>query len=183
MNPETSFARGDYIQTFTGGNFYPFDPRPEEINIEDIAHALSQQCRFAGHTSHFYSVAEHSLFAADLVPTPFKLAALLHDAAEAYLVDLPRPIKHSIPEYQKIEHGVAEVIRRKYNLQPGAFEHPAVKDADEVALHTEAFYLMSYNGVQSWVNKQTVLYGRPFPLVHPNTVKSTFLRVFTRLTK
>ena len=84
---------GDWIQTMSGVIFYPLDPRPEEIRIEDIAHALSHQCRFAGHCREFYSVAEHSVRVSRELPQEFMLWGLLHDASEAYLVDLPRPIK------------------------------------------------------------------------------------------
>jgi hypothetical protein len=87
---------GPYIQTISGGN--PFDPDPGEIEIEDIALALSHQCRFGGHCRVFYSVAQHSCLVSDLViergGNLAALWALLHDASEAYLVDLPHPLKH-----------------------------------------------------------------------------------------
>ena len=89
----TASRTGDWIQTFTRVIFYPLDPRPEEINIRDIAHALSNQCRFAGHCRQFYSVAEHSVRVARELPAHLQLWGLLHDASEAYLVDLPRPLK------------------------------------------------------------------------------------------
>src|SRR5271156_4912831 len=80
-----------WIQTFTGKKFYPFNPKPQDIDIRDIAHALSNICRFTGHTKRFYSVAEHSRNVAKLVPAHMKLQALLHDASEAYLCDIARP--------------------------------------------------------------------------------------------
>lgn len=95
--------RGDWMQTFSGRQFWPCDPRADEVCIEDIAHALSMQCRFAGHVRKFYSVAEHCVRASWIVPDRFKLAALLHDAAEAYVVDLPRPIKRQ-PELRAYLH-------------------------------------------------------------------------------
>ena len=77
-----------WIQTFQGKAFDPFAPRPADISHFDIAHALSNICRFTGHTNTFYSVAQHSVQVALLVPRPMQLAALLHDASEAYLCDI-----------------------------------------------------------------------------------------------
>lgn len=93
-------ARGLYdiadgaIVTYTGGTIEPLNPNPDDINIEDIAHSLSMQCRFTGHVSSFYSVAQHSYHVSELVPEEDRLWGLLHDATEAYLADIARPIKH-----------------------------------------------------------------------------------------
>ena len=92
-----------YLSTYTGKKFYPYDPRPEQICIEDIAHGLSMLCRFAGQCRFFFSVAEHSIAVAHLLPANLKLFGLLHDASEAYLADLPRPVKAGLPEYRAIE--------------------------------------------------------------------------------
>jgi Predicted hydrolases of HD superfamily len=82
-----------WIMTFTGKRFRPFDPDPAEIDIRDIAHALSHTCRYGGHTRRFYSVAEHCVLLSRIVPADMAFDALMHDAAEAYLGDIPRPIK------------------------------------------------------------------------------------------
>ena len=81
------------MQTFTGRLFDPFNPDPALIDLRDIAHALGNICRFGGHSRRYYSVAEHSILVASLVPEPLRLPALLHDAAEAYLGDIITPIK------------------------------------------------------------------------------------------
>jgi hypothetical protein len=107
---------GDWIQTFTGRAFWPLDPRPDEVEIRDIAHALSNQCRYAGHTSRFYSVAEHCVLLARAVSPKNRLWALLHDASEAYLVDLPRPVKRSMPDYRAAEEAVMLAVRRQFFL-------------------------------------------------------------------
>ncbi|MFG0247924.1 MAG: phosphohydrolase, partial [Phycisphaeraceae bacterium JB051] len=78
-----------WIQTYTGKAFYPLREDPGIIDIRDIAHALSLQCRFNGHCSDFYSVAQHSVHVSEVVPQAFALWGLLHDAAEAYMSDLP----------------------------------------------------------------------------------------------
>lgn len=133
--------RGDWMQTYTGKAFWPLDPRPEEIDPVDIAHALSMLCRFGGHVRRFYSVAEHCVLMSTAVAPKHALSALLHDATEAYLVDLPRPIKRSLPEYQEIEAGIAAALSERFGVPA---EMPAeVKDADNRILLTERDALLS----------------------------------------
>lgn len=84
--------RGDWMMTYSGRAFWPLDPRADEIDPLDIAHALSMLCRYGGHVRRFYSVAEHCVLMSHAVAPEHALWALLHDATEAYMVDLPRPI-------------------------------------------------------------------------------------------
>ena len=137
LNEGTGEDRGDnWIQTFTGKAFYPFDPRPEDICIEDIAHALSNQCRYAGHTHKFYSVAEHSVLLSYAVHPQFARWALLHDSSEAYLTDIPRPIKHLLPQYKEAEARVMKCIVERFGLDP--LEEPEqVREYDTRILHNE----------------------------------------------
>jgi hypothetical protein len=122
---------GDFMQTATGRKFWPLDPRAEEVFIEDIAHSLSLQCRYAGHCLRFYSVAEHSVLMARKLRwegVDVALYALLHDAAEAYTVDVPRPLKRFLVGYKEAEAKVMDVIAERFGL---AAEMPAVvHDAD-----------------------------------------------------
>lgn len=124
-----------WISTYSGKVFDVFRPDPEQIDIIDIAVALSRMPRFAGHTTEFYSVAQHSIHVAELCGPSVKLAALLHDASEAYLVDLPRPIKHAMPEYIAIEALVMRAIADKFGFDFPL--SPCVKEADNVMLETE----------------------------------------------
>jgi hypothetical protein len=126
---------GGWIQTYSGIAFYPMDPREEEILIEDIAHSLSLLCRFAGHSERFYSIAEHCVHIADWIDDEHKLTALLHDASEAYLVDIPKPVKMHLPDYVKIEKHLEEVISNKFGMQFPF--HPMVKEGDNRILITE----------------------------------------------
>lgn len=128
------------ITTFTGKLVYPMDLKVGDICIEDIAHGLSRVCRFAGQCAGFMSVAEHSVAVARIVMTTdpqHALEALLHDASEAYLGDLPRPIKH-LPEmqpYRDAEARAEAAIAQKFGL---VYPLPqTVKDADRQRLFIE----------------------------------------------
>jgi len=120
------------IRTFTGKYFDPFNPDPEMICIEDIAHALSHQCRFGGHLPEFYSVAEHCYHVSNAVPAEHRLAGLLHDASEAYLLDIPRPLKSRLTNYKEVEDKLMRVIAQKFGFEYPL--HESVKKADETLL-------------------------------------------------
>lgn len=132
---------GDWIQTYTGKAFWPFDARPDEVDIEDIAHSLSLQCRYGGHCKYFYSVAEHSVYVSQLCSPENALWGLLHDATEAYLCDLPRPIKWHIPEYKRIEARLEIVIANALGLSLPMPDE--IKQIDNAILLCERNQLMS----------------------------------------
>lgn len=128
------------ILTYTGKRFDLHEPDTELIDPRDIAHSLANLCRFNGHTREFYSVAQHCCLVADLVPEEDKLAALLHDATEAYVGDMVRPLKQWMPAYQDVEDWIWERITTRFDLVP---ELPvSVRHADLVALATERRDLM-----------------------------------------
>lgn len=107
---------GNWIKTYSGINFYPLDPKPEEISLIDIGHALSNICRFTGHTNKFYSVAQHSVYVSVYASPENALWGLMHDASEAYLCDLASPIKQAIPKYQEYEKNIMKAVAEKFNL-------------------------------------------------------------------
>lgn len=162
-----------WVQSFTDRAVWPLDPRPQDFAIEDIAHALACQNRFAGHTRRPYSVGEHSVRVSLAVDVSgcrtedqrrkVRLAALLHDSPETYLNDLTRPVKHS-PElsgYRRIEQRLAGAMECWAFLPLGAFDWPAVKHADAVLLMTEKRDLLG-PAPRPWGNLQ----GKPAtPLV------------------
>jgi hypothetical protein len=124
-----------HILTHSGKLIDPFNPDPDMIDISDIAIALSRQPRFAGQTKLFYSVAEHSIRVSNKVDYRFKLTALLHDASEAYLLDIPRPLKHRMPEYLTAEDNLMKIICNKFGaIYPLPDE---VKKADNLLLEDE----------------------------------------------
>lgn len=130
-----------WIQTYTGRAFDLLDPQPDMVVIEDIAHALSNICRFTGHTRVFYSVADHSCHVAEILPDELRLQGLLHDAAEAYIQDIATPLKWLLPDYKLIEQRVWKAIAAKFNL-PEVLD-PQVKSADLCMLMTERRDLLS----------------------------------------
>lgn len=123
------------IRTVTGIYVDIVNPTPEMFCIEDIAHSLSHQCRFGGHIPKFFSVAQHSYNVSKQVPAKHQMAALMHDAAEAYVLDMPRPIKWQLTNYKAIENNLMYIIAEKFG-----FEYPLaneIKKADELALEFE----------------------------------------------
>ena len=136
-------ATKDWIQTRSGRKFFPITPDPEAIDIGDIAHALSNICRYTGHVSRFYSVAEHSVWVSMFVPAQDALAGLLHDASEAYLCDVARPVKHhpDMSGYRTAEKHLERVILERFGL-PGELPK-SVHEADNRMLTTEAQELMA----------------------------------------
>lgn len=153
----------DCIRTYSGIYMNVFEPTIDMICIEDISHSLSMQCRFGGHLPKFYSVAQHSVNCCNYVPEDFKLEALLHDAAEAYLIDLPSPIKHRIPEYKKMEDNIMKLIAQRFGLEyPFPF---IIHEADKAVLQYEWDNIMINNSevIHCW---------------NPETAKNTFIDYF-----
>lgn len=181
---------GPFIETFTGRRFYLFDKEGyDQIEIVDIAHALSMNCRYNGHCSHFYSVAEHSYLVSYLVPKEFALQGLLHDATEAYLSDMVRPFKREMPLYMQMEDTLYSRIAAKYGLPPVLDK--SIKVVDLAICKLEAKYLMKSKG-EGWgmdaatlteeeFGKKTGLVG--LPLWSPVDAREKFLERFRELTE
>ncbi len=129
-----------WIQTYSGGIFYPLSPRKEDVFLEDIAHALSLMCRFGGHCKEFYSVAQHSVILSRQVPEEDALQGLLHDASEAYFADICRPVKNGLVGIKSIETLLQDTIMEKFHLPLELSKE--VKEADTRMLATEHRDLM-----------------------------------------
>lgn len=169
----------NWIMTHTGKKFRPFSPRIEDIDIEDIAHALSNLCRFNGHTSKFYSVAEHSILVSELCPDELKLKGLLHDAAEAYLGDVPSPLKTE--SHEAAETILLGKIFKKFKVSPNGGR--IIHQIDEQVLFWEAVELGMDPFSWDWMPD-----GRGGCLTHlikgldPMRTKQLFLNRFYDLT-
>ena len=167
--------KGNWIQTFMGIKFYPLDPHPEEILIQDIAHALSLSCRFSGHTREFYSVAQHSILAAIYMPKGKELWGLLHDASEAYLHDIPTPLKRldQFRFYRELEDNLQKMIFKKYGL----FGNPPaeLKGVDVSLLLTEAECLIP--PVEPW-GIEGNSYSIDIQTINPTIIEKEFLSYF-----
>lgn len=173
--------KGDWGCTYTGRQYWPEDPRPEDICIEDIAHALAFQCRFGGHTSAFYSVAQHSVLVSTICPPFDQLWGLLHDASEAYIVDIPRPLKRArgMEGYGPIEALHMAAICTRFGL-PHQMP-PTVKRADEKLLATEARDLMPTASVADWDLPEPALSERITSPWAPKLAEEIFLMRFADL--
>ena len=146
--------RGDWMQTHSGLAFYPLDPAPEDIVPTDIAHSLAMQCRYNGHVRRFYSVAEHCVLMSDWMlehadvsysdadARELALWALLHDAAEAYIGDMVRPLKINMPTFVALDELVTAAVARRFALDDAAIPS-AVKTIDTRILLDERAALLS----------------------------------------
>lgn len=136
---------GPTILTHSGHYFSFLTPEDCPFTLVDIAHGLSNICRFGGQCHRFYSVAEHSVHVASLVRPELRWAALMHDAAEAFVGDMPKPLKEMLPDYQAIEKRVETVIAKRFRLSTVEMMDPAIKHADRVMLRTEQRQVMNNN--------------------------------------
>lgn len=144
MSDQEDLYKKDCITTYTGKYVNVFEPEPDMFCIEDIAHALAHQCRFAGHIYKFYSVAQHCLNCTYLIQNEyFKKSALMHDASEAYLLDIPSPIKKRLTDYNAIEDKLMHVIANKFKFDWPM--HEAIKIIDKQMLELEWNILMLRN--------------------------------------
>lgn len=177
-------SRGAFIQTFSGRRFYPFDPRPEDVFIEDIAHSLSQLCRYAGHCNEFYSVAQHSIYISFMCDSADALWGLLHDAAEAFIADMPRPVKihPDMVMYRETDHSITQAICQCFGLPE--LQPSSVTKADKEIVASERATLLKSTGEQ-WEgyerNEETrMIKIFPWP---PRTAEAKFLARFRDLTR
>ncbi len=163
----------DFIITFSKQKFSPLQAKAEEIDMIDIAHALSLMCRANGHIRHFYSVAQHCLNCsreakARGLSEEVQLACLLHDASEAYLSDITRPIKRSLPQYLEFEEVLQNQIFEKFNLvHLKEEEHSLVKEIDDTLLYYELLELI----------KEEIFEERPEIVSIPDLEQRDFLAV------
>lgn len=175
------------IDTYSGRVFDITDPTTDAIDIYDIAHALSMQCRYAGHCNKFMSVAEHCVLGVPLLRTNTqKLMYLLHDASEAYLGDVTRPLKPLLPEYSRYETLAQDAIYWAYlSHVPTDEEYVPIKNADQRMLLAEAKVLLRCKGI-GWETKWADGARRANIKIRcwsPAVAERMFLRTWKQLTK
>lgn len=181
MDTYQKYIADCWIPLHSGTKFFLLNPRMEDINIEDIAHSLSQLCRFNGSSSSFYSVAQHSVIVSQNCNPASALHGLLHDCSEGLgLGDIVSPLKQ-IPEFEffrKIENNIQSMVYRKFGLEP--IEPPDVKLADLRTLATEA------QNLKQPLHKDWVFPEKPYDFIieplMPREAKELFLQRFKELT-
>ncbi len=181
--PELYQVEGGWFEVFTGTKFHFAEPRQEEISIDDIAHSLSMQCRYNGHTRFFYSVAEHSVLISDWLMlngygSLYALTGLLHDAAEAYIGDMVRPLKATMPAFRVQERVLDEAVALKFSTV-----HPfpnIVKELDTRILCDERAQAMNESD-NSWGTDGLEPLGVKIQGHDPTTVRKIFRTRFNDL--
>ena len=173
---------GAWVPTFTGRRFRPLDPRPEHVCIEDIAHALGLKCRYGGHCRTFYSVAQHSVLVSKALEREgrspaVQLQGLMHDAAEAYLPDVARPVKSRLEGFARVEAEVELAIADAFAL-PWPWS-TAVKRVDVAILRDEAARLMNCD-LSDWHLPEPAL-GIDIAPWRPGKAERRFLERFAEL--
>lgn len=188
---KNDYIPNKWIMTATGNQVFPLTPDPRSISIEDIAMSLSRMCRFGGHSIPFYSVAEHSVHVASLVSHSKRLAALLHDATEAYLGDIILPVKIMLKrlgawesiEYmeRKLERAICEAlgVQRRED-----FHDPEVKAADTLMVSVEIDRIMHQSNIPWHIDPLPEPYGDiRLQCWKPSEAREQFLNMYYRLTR
>lgn len=174
---------GDCIRTYSGIHLTPLVPKPEDIRIEDIAHALSMMVRANGHFPEFYSVGQHCIHCCKEAEARgytrrTQLACLLHDASEAYLADITRPVKQHLEQYQEIEKVLQETVFRKYLGCLSGEEQRLWKELDDTLLYYEFDHFMG----EKLMECPGMLKSRPAFETEPFRVtEKKYLECFERL--
>jgi hypothetical protein len=176
---------GDWMTTYTGRRFYPTNPNPDDIAIEDIAHALAHICRFGGHSLEFISVAQHCVHVSRLVPREFARLALMHDAPEAYMGDMIQPLKKSMAKFKSVELQIWRAVATKFQLPDSdPSGNPVIKYADIISCVTERRDLLTSSG-EKWSEEYEKAVPDPQPIVPltPKIAEQLFLDRFAELSK
>lgn len=192
IEPQQAAFPAGCITTASGKLFNVMEPRAEDVDINDIAHALAHQCRFGGHTREFMSVAQHSLLVLSVIGNllgpddiDLQLAALLHDAPEAYLVDVPRPVKEDrrMEAYRFAEDRVWRAIAHAFDVPAQLIHYEALRRADDMVLVLEARTLMPEDTVAlpPGVGAPRWLVG--FRPVSPAQAREGFLAAYRQLVR
>ena len=173
-------AVGPTMMLHSGATLDFLDPSSSHFTLDDIAHGLSNICRYAGQCRKFYSVAEHSILVSETVDE-FGLEALLHDAAEAFIGDITRPLKQLLPDFKVIENNIQNAILSRFDL--AVVMPPQIKEADLRVLAAEQAQIMPA-GLSDWAVEAAVI---PAPVqvsyLSPRAAKAKYLERFGELSR
>lgn len=174
----------NHIRTYTGVYMDPFEMKPEQVRILDIAHALSLTTRANGHIDHFYSVAQHCIncaleASARGLSSRAQRAALLHDASECYLADVPRPVKHRLSGYAEAEEQVTAVIERALGIEDlSEDEWRGVKEIDDAMLYYE---FLALTGAEVFSEAPVIKMQHDFSQRDMTDVRDQFIAIYEEL--
>ena len=171
--PEKQTNVEPWIMTYSGQHINYLEPDKNSYDIRDIAHALSNICRYTGHCQRFYSVAEHSVRVSLTLPYKLTLQGLLHDAVEAYLGDVNTPLKQLLPEYKKLEKSMSASIMKYFGLPTEIAKE--VHEADHEVFCREWQALMPDKSL--YVPKER----REIACFSPQEAENIFLKLFNSL--
>jgi uncharacterized protein len=181
LDTDTNYRAATFIETYTGRAFWPLRPTKEALSIIDIAHALANQCRYSGHVRHFYSVAQHCCLLAHWMSEHGGsamdcLQILMHDAPEAYLVDIPRPVKQYMPQYRVWDHAINDVVRDWMGWKDLPIL-PIQDELDSRVIVDERAQLMDRARTNDWGHKMEPLGINILPWT-PEQAEKIFLRLY-----
>ena len=172
------------MTVFNGKCIDVFNFREEDVEIEAIAHALARECRYMNFTREHYSVAEHSIHVAELCPLQLQLAGLLHDASEAYLLDLNPTLKYKMPVYMELEKTIQETIFRRFNIKITKDQKKTIKHADKMIGATEIGIVIDYHRkFFDWVGTAEISISTQIQQWDYKTAEKEFLEKFKQYTK
>jgi 5'-deoxynucleotidase YfbR-like HD superfamily hydrolase len=171
---------GPTILLYSGRYFDFDDPEGSLFDIGDIARGLSHICRFGGQCPRFYSVAEHSVYVSMVVAAEHALAGLMHDAAEAFVGDMPKPLKVMCPDYVAIEKRIERAVLDRFGISMPL--DPSIKEADIRMLATEQSQLMANRDDWDYTRGRPVVDGLTIVGLAPNDAFNLFIDRFETLT-
>lgn len=180
LNSQTTMTMKPWIETSLGDKFWYTSEGVEGIEPEAIAHSLANICRYSGHSRFFYSVAEHSVNVARLLPRHKRLWGLLHDAGEAFLMDIPSPAKQLLPDYKYLEGQIMSRIAKRFNLPDLFWRDEEIKRCDWAQLKEEAAVLLPSGG-KEWFFPPDLVEGTPPVGLFPANAKHYFMEAYKLL--
>jgi hypothetical protein len=178
---KTKIKYDDWIETYSGIRFHPIRPSLNEFVIKDVAHALSMICRYTGHCSDFYSVAQHSVYVS-MVCDEFRFEGLMHDAVEAYISDVNTTVKMHLDDYRELEYDIMEVMAKRFGFSPPPLPDE-VKNADIMVLEWEHQNLFK-SGIK-WSTSHLEIDDRlkkiKFKALEPREACDLFMDTYTKI--